>query len=146
LLEYTAGSPLPLEQFFPIAIALPQTRQGLSENKIIPKDIKPHNIRINPQTKEIKLTDFSISTLFPRENQEILDPKVLEGTLAYISPEQSGGLEGLTTDFYSLRITFSEVLTEPLPFLSPEAMELIHCPIKTKTSHRNHTNISFNRQ
>jgi predicted ATPase/signal transduction histidine kinase len=132
LTEYTAGSPLPLEQFFPIAIAIAQTLQGLYENKIIHKDIKPHNILINPQTKEVKVTDFSISTLLPRENQEILNPNVLEGTLAYISPEQSGRMNrgiDYRTDFYSLGITFYEVLTGQLPFLSTDAMELIHCHI-----------------
>lgn len=132
LTEYTAGFPLALEQFFPIAIVITQTLQGLYENKIIHKDIKPQNILINPQTKEVKITDFSISTLLPRENQEILNPNVLEGTLAYISPEQSGRMNrgiDYRTDFYSLGITFYEVLTGQLPFLSTDAMELIHCHI-----------------
>jgi len=33
------------------------------------KDIKPANILINPKTKQIKLIDFSIASLLPKETQ-----------------------------------------------------------------------------
>lgn len=90
-------SPLPLDEFLPIAIQIVQTLEGLYHNRIIHKDIKPQNIIINPQTKEVKLIDFSISSLLPRENQEIQNPNVLEGTLAYISPEQTGRMNRAST-------------------------------------------------
>ncbi|XZN89549.1 MAG: AAA family ATPase [Microcoleus sp.] len=125
-------SPLPLDEFLPIAIQIVQTIEGLYHNRIIHKDIKPQNIIINPETKEIKLIDFSISSLLPRENQEIQNPKVLEGTLAYMSPEQTGRMNrgiDYRTDFYSLGVTFYQLLTGQLPFNSTEPMELVHCHI-----------------
>ncbi|MFB8793577.1 MAG: serine/threonine-protein kinase [Microcoleus sp.] len=125
-------SPLLLDEFLPIAIQVVQSIEGLYHNRIIHKDIKPQNIIINPQTKEVKLIDFSISSLLPRENQEIQNPNVLEGTLAYMSPEQTGRMNrGLDyrTDFYSLGVTFYELLTGQLPFNSIEPMELVHCHI-----------------
>ncbi|MEZ2240595.1 AAA family ATPase [Microcoleus sp.] len=126
------SSPLALDEFLPIALQVVQTLEGLYHNRIIHKDIKPQNIIINPETKEIKLIDFSISSLLPRENQEIQNPKVLEGTLAYMSPEQTGRMNrgiDYRTDFYSLGVTFYQLLTGQLPFNSTEPMELVHCHI-----------------
>ncbi|MEG4630482.1 AAA family ATPase [Microcoleus sp. AR_TQ3_B6] len=125
-------SPLPLDEFMPIAIQIVQTLEGLYHNRIIHKDIKPQNIILHPKTKEVKLIDFSISSLLPRENQEIQNPNVLEGTLAYMSPEQTGRMNrgiDYRTDFYSLGVTFYELLTGQLPFNSTDPMELVHCHI-----------------
>ncbi|HEY9614440.1 serine/threonine-protein kinase PknK, partial [Allocoleopsis sp.] len=124
--------PLPLDEFLPIAIQIVQTLEGLYHNRIIHKDIKPQNILINPETKQVRLIDFSISSLLPRENQEIANPNVLEGTLAYMSPEQTGRMNrgiDYRTDYYSLGVTFYELLTGQLPFQWDDAMELVHCHI-----------------
>ncbi|MFB8789244.1 MAG: AAA family ATPase [Potamolinea sp.] len=121
-----------LSDFFNIAIQIVQTLEGLTHNRIIHKDIKPQNILINPETREVKLIDFSISSLLPRENQEIQNPNVLEGTLAYMSPEQTGRMNrgiDYRTDFYSLGVTLYELLTGQLPFVSNDPMELVHCHI-----------------
>ncbi|MEA5570453.1 AAA family ATPase [Calothrix sp. UHCC 0171] len=111
-----------------IAIALDQ----LHSNRIIHKDIKPANILINPDTKQVKLIDFSIASVLPRETQQLKNPKILEGTLAYISPEQTGRMNrgiDYRTDFYSLGVTFYQLLTQQLPFASIDLMELLHCHI-----------------
>ncbi|BAY09520.1 ATP-binding sensor histidine kinase [Calothrix sp. NIES-2098] len=96
---------------------------------VIHKDIKPANILINPETKQVKLIDFSIASFLPREVQEIQSFNVLEGTLAYLSPEQTGRMNrgvDYRTDFYSLGVTFYEILTGQLPFYSDDPIELIH--------------------
>ena len=133
--DRVSRSPPPLDEFFKIAIAIARTLEGLYLNRIIHKDIKPHNIIINPQTKQVFLIDFSIASLLPRENQEIQSPNVLEGTLAYMSPEQTGRMNrgiDYRTDFYSLGVTFYELLTGKLPFHSNDPMELVHCHIARK--------------
>ena len=120
---------LHLTEFFNLAIQLTDTLDYLYQNRVIHKDIKPANILINPETKQVKLIDFSISSLLPRETQEIQNPNVLEGTLAYLSPEQTGRMNRGTdyrSDFYSLGVTFYQLLTGQLPFASADAMELVH--------------------
>ncbi len=122
----------PLEEFLLLAIALCNALEILYHNRIIHKDIKPSNILINPQTKQVKLIDFSIASLLPRETQTLINPNVLEGTLAYISPEQTGRMNrgiDYRTDFYSLGVTFFELLTGELPFVTNDPMELMHCHI-----------------
>src|ERR671933_332719 len=124
-----------LEEFLHLGIQIAETLEKLYHNRVIHKDIKPQNILINPQTKQVKLIDFSISSLLPKENQEITNPNMLEGTLAYISPEQTGRMNrgiDYRTDFYSLGVTFYELLTGQLPFVSTDPMELVHCHIARK--------------
>ncbi|MEH2266272.1 trifunctional serine/threonine-protein kinase/ATP-binding protein/sensor histidine kinase [Nostoc sp.] len=119
-----------LQEFLEIAIALCNALDILYRERIIHKDIKPDNILINPQTEQVKLIDFSIASLLPRETQTLVNPNILEGTLAYISPEQTGRMNrgiDYRTDFYSLGVTFYELLTGVLPFPSNEPMELVHC-------------------
>ncbi|MEH2329416.1 AAA family ATPase [Nostoc sp.] len=119
-----------LQEFLEIAIALCNTLDILYRDRIIHKDIKPANILINPETKQVKLIDFSIASLLPRETQTLMNPNVLEGTLGYISPEQTGRMNrgiDYRTDFYSLGVTFYELLTGELPFHSNDPMELVHC-------------------
>ncbi|MDF0555158.1 trifunctional serine/threonine-protein kinase/ATP-binding protein/sensor histidine kinase [Kamptonema sp. UHCC 0994] len=121
---------LTLAEFLNLALQLTDILHYLYQNRVIHKDIKPSNILINPDTKQIKLIDFSISSLLPRETQEIQNPNVLEGTLAYLSPEQTGRMNrgiDYRSDFYSLGVTFYELLTGLLPFDSEDPMELVHC-------------------
>ncbi|MEH1945933.1 MAG: AAA family ATPase [Nostoc sp.] len=121
-----------LMEFLEIAIALCNTLDILYRERIIHKDIKPANVLINPETKQVKLIDFSIASLLPRETQTLINPNVLEGTLAYISPEQTGRMNrgiDYRTDFYSLGVTFYELLTGVLPFQSNDPMELVHSHI-----------------
>ncbi|MEH1872013.1 trifunctional serine/threonine-protein kinase/ATP-binding protein/sensor histidine kinase [Nostoc sp.] len=135
-----------LMEFLEIAIALCNTLDILYRERIIHKDIKPANILINPETKEVKLIDFSIASLLPRETQTLINPNVLEGTLAYISPEQTGRMNrgiDYRSDFYSLGVTFYELLTGQLPFVCDEPMELVHCHLaKTPIAvHENNPNL-----
>ncbi|MEH2240425.1 trifunctional serine/threonine-protein kinase/ATP-binding protein/sensor histidine kinase, partial [Nostoc sp.] len=107
--------------------------------------IKPANILINPETKQVKLIDFSIASLLPRETQTLISANVLEGTLAYISPEQTGRMNrgiDYRTDFYSLGVTFYELLTGELPFQSNDAMELVHCHIAKLPPNMNKPHLS----
>ncbi|MEG5065831.1 AAA family ATPase [Microcoleus sp. B3-A4] len=121
---------LPVSEFLPIAIQIANALDGLYRHRVIHKDLKPANILINPSSKEVKLIDFSIASLLPRETQEIQTPNVLEGTLPYISPEQTGRMNrgiDYRTDFYSLGVTFYELLTGKLPFQTDDPMDLVHC-------------------
>lgn len=132
LKNFLNGRQLELKEFLEIAILLADTLGKLHENQIIHKDIKPTNIIITPATLEVKITDFSIATRLSRETSTLSHPTLLEGTLAYISPEQTGRMNrsiDYRTDFYSLGITFYEMLCGEVPFKATDPMELVHCHI-----------------
>lgn len=123
------SEPLTLIELIKIAIKVTEMIYNLHQNQIIHKDIKPANILINRQTQEVKLIDFSISSLLPREIQEIENTNALEGTLAYLSPEQTGRMNrgiDYRSDFYSWGVTCYELFTGQLPFISEDAIELVH--------------------
>ena len=136
---------LPINEFLPMAIQIANSLDGLYRHHVIHKDLKPANILINPSSKEVKLIDFSIASLLPRQTQEIQNPNVLEGTLPYISPEQTGRMNrgiDYRTDFYSLGVTFYELLARQLPFQTDDPIELVHCHLAQQPIPVHHLNKS----
>ncbi|BCL34887.1 serine/threonine protein kinase [Nostoc sp. MS1] len=124
--------PMPLSTFLGFAIALTNILGRIHAANVIHKDINPGNIVLNLDTGVIKIIDFGIATQFNRTNPTFKNPHVLEGTLAYLSPEQTGRMNRLLdyrTDFYSLGVTFYELLTGQLPFPTKDVLELVHCHI-----------------
>ncbi|MEH2089997.1 protein kinase domain-containing protein [Nostoc sp.] len=124
--------PMPLSTFLGLAIALTDILGRIHTANVIHKDINPGNIVLNLDTGVVKIIDFGIATQFNRTNPTFKSPHVLEGTLAYLSPEQTGRMNRLLdyrTDFYSLGVTFYELLTGHLPFPTVDMLELVHCHI-----------------
>ncbi|WP_434685520.1 ATP-binding protein [Pseudanabaena minima] len=129
LADYTKTQPLNLREFLVIAIQLATILNDLYQQRVIHKDINPSNILINPVSQQVKITDFELATRLTHEIQTAININVLEGTLAYMSPEQTGRMNcgiDYRSDFYALGITFFELLTGQLPFLSNDPLEQIH--------------------
>jgi predicted ATPase/signal transduction histidine kinase len=123
------GRALAVGRFMPIAVQLADILARIHGRRIIHRDIKPTNILIDPGTGQIKIADFGISVLLESERRHIYDPAVLEGTLPYISPEQTGRTGrpvDFRSDLYSLGVTFYELLTGHRPFEYAAPLELIH--------------------
>ncbi|HLO49924.1 MAG TPA: serine/threonine-protein kinase PknK, partial [Kamptonema sp.] len=123
---------LALEEILFIAVRIAEVLSSIHAANIIHKDINSSNIVYNQETRQLKIIDFGISTVLSQENQALGNPDYLEGTLAYISPEQTGRMNrsiDYRTDFYSLGITLYELLTGQLPFQTTDPMELVHCHI-----------------
>lgn len=132
---YRENQDIDLTEFLEIAIQLATTLAQLHHNQIVHKDIKPHNIIINPGTGEVKIADFSIAVSGTKETQGMISVDAIEGTLAYMSPEQTGRMNraiDYRTDLYSLGITFYELLTGQLPFQAKTPLEWVHQHIAKK--------------
>jgi len=130
LKQVMANQRLSLKAFLPIAIQTADSLSNIHTHNIIHKDINPSNIVWEPVSKQLKIIDFGIASRLPRENPTLKNPEQLEGTLAYLSPEQTGRINrsmDYRTDLYSLGVTFYELLTGQLPFTATDAMELVHC-------------------
>ena len=121
---------LELPEFLRLTNRLAGIVGHIHQQRIIHKDINPSNIIWNPQTDQLKIIDFGISSELSREQPKFQHPNVLEGTLAYMSPEQTGRMNRVVdyrTDLYSLGVTFYHLLTGQPPFQTQDVMELVHC-------------------
>ncbi|MFC1849153.1 AAA family ATPase [candidate division CSSED10-310 bacterium] len=127
--QYLSNHTLSLETILYYAMSMSESLERIHQHNIIHKDVNPSNILINPTTKQIKYIDFGIASELPRENPEIVNPSILEGTLPYISPEQTGRMNrtlDYRTDLYSFGIMLYEMLTGTAPFQAADPLELVH--------------------
>ena len=112
-----------------------RTAAALAEvhgQRIVHKDVNPANIVVVPDTGAVRLIDFGLATRLPRESPSLRTPNVLEGTLAYISPEQTGRMNrsiDYRTDLYSLGVTLYEMLGAACLSSRRTRSELVHCHI-----------------
>jgi len=132
LKQWLGDRQLSIAEFLIIAIKITAGLQGIHAEGVIHKDVNPANIVFNSETGELKFIDFGIATVLSQSNQALANPNALEGTPAYISPEQTGRMNrslDYRTDFYSLGATFYELLAHQPPFTGNDVMELIHSQI-----------------
>ncbi|WP_375767702.1 AAA family ATPase [Archangium gephyra] len=133
-LSESTGQPLELSRFFTLALSLASTLGELHCRNVIHKDIKPSNI-IEEPSGEARLIDFGVATLQQVEHLDAAPTHLIEGTLAYMSPEQTGRMNrsvDYRTDFYSLGVTFYELLTGQRPFQGRDALEWFHAHMAQK--------------
>ncbi|MEH2259534.1 AAA family ATPase [Nostoc sp.] len=118
--------------FLKIAIEITSKLAQIHTHHIVHKDIKPQNILINLETSQVKIADFGIAAFIPYQQQIVSSSSRIEGSLPYLSPEQTGRMNrGIDhrSDLYSLGITFYEMLTGQLPFQGKDPLEWVHCHI-----------------
>ncbi|AKJ00588.1 Signal transduction histidine kinase CheA [Archangium gephyra] len=127
-LSELTGEPFNVLRGVELAISLASTLAELHRRGIIHKDIKPSNI-ILTRSGETHLIDFGIASLQLVEHVDAMQASLIEGTLAYMSPEQTGRMNrsvDYRTDLYSLGITLYELLTGSRPFQGLDALEWFH--------------------
>jgi len=123
------SAPLPLETVLDLGIELAGVLGRIHRRNVIHKDIHPGNLLRDPATGALLVTDFGIASELPRESQDINVSNRLEGTLPYISPEQTGRMNrslDYRSDYYSLGVTLYELVTGQRPFEATDIMGWVH--------------------
>ena len=126
---------LDTQTFLRVAIPLVRTLGHVHDADIIHKDLNPSNIVVDDTLSTVQITDFGIASRLPRVHRESGRADRLEGTLAYLSPEQTGRMNRAVdhrSDFYALGATFYEALTGHPPFAAGDAMEMVHCHLAVR--------------
>jgi predicted ATPase/GAF domain-containing protein/anti-anti-sigma regulatory factor len=111
-----------------IARALDQVHLG----GVIHKDVCPQNILVEEGSLEVDLIGFGYASRLLREDQRLATAQMIEGSLAYMAPEQTGRINRAIdhrADLYSLGVTLYELLTGSLPFTMDEPLGLLHAHI-----------------
>jgi PAS domain S-box-containing protein len=123
---------LSLEELLRLAIAICRALGGLHTRQLIHRDIKPANVIANTATGNVWLSGFGLTSRLPRYRQHPDPPDVVEGTLPYMAPEQTGRMNrsiDSRSDLYSLGVTLYEMFVGVLPFEASDAMGWVHCHI-----------------
>ncbi len=131
-LDVLLGEPSPIDRFLDLAVRIVSAVGEVHRQGVVHKDLKPQNILVNRATGEVRLAGFGIATRLPREQQAARPPQLIEGTLPYMSPEQTGWMNRALdsrTDLYSLGVTFYQLLTGRLPFEASDPLEWVHCHV-----------------
>jgi serine/threonine protein kinase len=116
LCDILRATGLDLRTTLEVAIALAAILDSLHQRRIVHRDVKPHNVLLDLESKAIWLIDFGISARLVQEIQVIGSPESLEDTLAYISPEQTGRTSRVEEPALSLR---PRQAGQPLPEVRP---------------------------
>ncbi|MFK7826037.1 MAG: AAA family ATPase [Oligoflexales bacterium] len=127
--------PLQLKDFLELAIGCVEALDHVHQQQIVHKDINPSNVLWDPVQKIAKIIDFGISSQLSHEKIENKNTHALEGSLPYLSPEQTGRLNrdlDYRSDYYSLGISLYKMLTGSTPFSANGVLKWIHHHI-TKT-------------
>ena len=117
-----------------IAINIAQTIGEIHEQNIIHKDLTSNNILVN-KFEQITIIDFGLSAKYNFKAQGQTNATGLQGTITYISPEQTRRINrgiDFRSDLYSLGIILYELFTQQLPFQYEDSLQLIHAHISKK--------------
>jgi predicted ATPase/signal transduction histidine kinase/tRNA A-37 threonylcarbamoyl transferase component Bud32 len=131
-LERFVGERMGIDVFLRLAARVAAVVADIHGRGLIHKDLKPGNILLNPRTGELKIGDFCIASRIAREQTTARPARLIEGSLPYVSPEQTGRMNrsiDSRSDLYSLGVTFYELLTGRLPFEAADAIGWVHCHV-----------------
>jgi PAS domain S-box-containing protein len=131
ILERDWEQRLDVVRFLHVAIGLATAVGRVHQRGLIHKDIKPENVLVD-DAGNAWLTGFGIASRLPNERQVPAPPEIVAGTLAYMSPEQTGRMSrsiDARSDLYSLGVTLYQMLTGVLPFAAADPLEWVHCHI-----------------
>jgi len=125
----------PIRERLAIAIQLADIVASVHAANVIHKDVSSHNVVYDAATLRCTLIDFGIATRLRSEESKFKAAAALEGTLAYIAPEQTGRMNrslDYRADLYSLGVTLYELFTGALPHESADPLEMVHFHIAGK--------------
>lgn len=129
-LDRFLGGPMEIGRFLALAVRIAECVQAVHRQGVVHKDLKPENLLVDGEGR-VRITDFGLASRLTRE-QAAQAPRLIEGSLPYMSPEQTGRMNravDFRTDLYSLGVTFYEMLTGKLPFQARDPMEWVHCHV-----------------
>ena len=120
---------LTFEQKLAVSIQLCQALQSIHDEGVIHRDINPANVVCNPEEELVRLIDFGLATLAPREYP--VRPRLHTSpercrTSRRSRPGASNRVVDYRTDLYSLGATLYELFTGSPPFTNSDPLELIH--------------------
>lgn len=118
-----AGNLMPTPRVLGIVARVADALSYAHENNVVHRDIKPANIMYEPDSDQVKVTDFGIARI--TDSSKTKTGMVL-GTPSYMSPEQLAGkkIDG-RSDLFSLGVMLYQMSCGKLPFEGDSMAQLM---------------------
>ena len=118
-----AGNLMPLPRVMSIVARVADALSYAHENHVVHRDIKPANVMYEPESDQVKVTDFGIARI--TDSSKTKTGMVL-GTPSYMSPEQLAGkkIDG-RSDLFSLGVMLYQMSGGKLPFEGDSMAQLM---------------------
>jgi predicted ATPase/signal transduction histidine kinase len=139
-LEQLIGAPMPVPEFLALAVRAAGELAALHGRGAPHGDIRPSSILFDAATGEVALVSAAIA------GQRV--PALSEGSLPYISPEQTGQMNRPIdgrSDLYSLGVVFYQLVTGRYPFEAEDAVGWVHCHVARQPRPLDHVRPSLPR-
>ncbi|MFK7886178.1 MAG: CHASE2 domain-containing protein [Gammaproteobacteria bacterium] len=115
---------LPDETTIELMARVAQALDYAHREDVVHRDIKPANIMYDPDSGDVKVTDFGIARITSSSKTKT---GIVLGTPSYMSPEQLSG-KNVTgrSDLFSLGVTLYQLLAGQLPFRADSMATLMY--------------------
>jgi len=129
------GRPMPPEKVARIGLQVARALAKAHRKGLLHRDLKPANILVTSDG-DVKVVDFGLSALFTRRETTLAtdvradattqtQERVIAGTLAYMSPEQTLGEKlDSRSDIFALGVVLYEMTTGRRPFTGATGAEI----------------------
>jgi predicted ATPase/signal transduction histidine kinase/serine/threonine protein kinase len=133
-LDRLLGREMDVSRFLRLGVAITSALGDLHRHGIVHRDIKPANLLVREAGEgvfEVKVADLGIASAPGHEHEanQAAPVPLIEGSLPYMSPEQTGRMNRTVderSDLYSLGVTLYELASGQLPFHATDPLEWIH--------------------
>jgi len=126
------GGSIDIGRFLALASSIAAGLEQIHQVGLVHKDVTPRNIFVKQATEEIRLYGFGLASRVPRQPPVGQPPELIEGTLPFMSPEQTGRMNRAIdsrSDLYSLGVMLFLMLTGKLPFAAHDPLGWVHAHV-----------------
>jgi len=112
-----------------VALGLARALARVHAKGVLHRDLNPSNCLVELASRRVWLIDFDLASAVPRRRARPQPLGSLEGTPAYLAPEQTGRTNRSVdprSDLYALGVTLYELFAGRLPFERADLLGYVH--------------------
>jgi serine/threonine protein kinase len=134
-LEDDLDRAMDLETVLVLAIGIARALGDLHARGVIHRDLKPQHVFVERESGTVRLTGLGVALSSAGSYRSPSEAGLIEGTFAYMAPEQTGhggGLVDERADLYSFGVLLHRMSTGKLPLEANDALGWVYAHVATR--------------